>query len=69
MIAATETATTFRYRFLVDDRIVHCGITTDLARREREHRVRWPSGRIEPVGEPTSHAEAWKWMRRQDAAA
>ena len=26
----------FRYRFKVGGRVVHCGFTTDLARRERE---------------------------------
>ena len=65
MVAAAPTTTTYRYRFLVGTRIVHRGITTDLERREREHRRRWPEGRIEPVGEPTSHAEAWEWERQQ----
>ena len=57
--------TTFRYRFKVDGRVVQCGFTTDLARREREHRRRWPTGRIEPVGGPTTREEAWKWERQQ----
>ena len=70
MVTATPTATaTFRYRFLVGSRVVHQGITTDLERREREHQRRWPGGHIEPVGEPTSHAEAWDWERRQSRAA
>ena len=55
MVAATPTATaTFRYRFLVGSRVVHQGITTDLERREREHRRRCPGGHIKPVGEPTA---------------
>ena len=57
--------TVFKYRFEVDGRVVHCGITTDLARREREHRRRWPTGRIEQVGPATTHEDAWKWERRQ----
>ena len=65
MVATTPTATTFRYQFLVGSRVVHQGITTDLKRREREHRHRWPGGRIEAVGEPTSHADAWDWERQQ----
>ena len=65
MVATTPTAPTFRYRFLVGSRVVHQGITTDLKRREREHRRRWPGGRIEAVGEPTSHADAWDWERQQ----
>ena len=56
---------TFRYHFKVDGRIVYRGFTADLARREQEHRRRWPTGRIEQVGGPTSHEEAWKWERQQ----
>ena len=69
MVAATPTTTTtYRYRFLVGTRVVHQGITTDLERRQREHRRRWPGGRIEAVGGPTSHAEAWEWERQQATA-
>lgn len=57
--------TTFKYRFKVDGQVVHCGFTTDLARREQEHRRRWPTGRIEQVGGPTTHEEAWEWERQQ----
>ena len=65
MDTATVANTTYRYRFLVDDRVVYHGITTDLFRREREHQRRWPGGRIEQVGDPTSHREAWDWEREQ----
>ena len=57
--------TTYRYRFMVDGRVVHYGITADLARREREHRRRWPTGRIEQVGPATTREEAWSWERQQ----
>ena len=57
--------TTYRYRFKVDGRIVHCGITTDLARREHEHRRRWPAGCIEQVGPAATREEAWDWERQQ----
>ena len=63
-VPATSTKT-YRYRFKVDSRVVHYGITTDLARREREHRKRWPGGAIEKVGQPTSHRDAWEWEREQ----
>ena len=56
---------TYRYRFKVGGKIVHCGITTDLARREQEHRRRWPTGNIEQVGRATTHEDAWTWERRQ----
>ena len=42
--------TTYRYRFKGHGRVVYCGIITDLARREHEHRCRWPTGCIEQVG-------------------
>lgn len=59
--------TAIRYRFKVGGKVVHCGVTTDLARREREHRLRWPAGSIEQVGPPTTREEAWKWERQQAA--
>ena len=55
---------TFKYQLKVDGRIVYYGFTTDLQRREQEHRVRWPRARIEQIGEPTSHQEAWEWERQ-----
>ena len=57
--------TVIRYRFKVGGKVVHCGVTTDLVRREREHRRRWPTGSIEQVGLPTTREEAWKWERQQ----
>lgn len=57
--------TTYRYRFWVDGKVVYCGITSDVARREREHRRRWPEGHIEQVGPPTTHEDAWNWEKRQ----
>lgn len=65
MVAPTPTTKTYRYRFWVGSRVVYRGITTDLERREREHRHRWPEGRIEAIGRPTSHAKAWEWERQQ----
>lgn len=60
-----STIRTYKYRLKVNDRVVHQGITTDLRRREQEHRRRWPTARIEQVGEATSHREAWEWEREQ----
>ncbi len=67
MHATTRANGTYRYQFLVDDRVVCHGITTDLYRRQREHQRRWPDGHIEQVGDPTSHREAWEWQRDQPA--
>ena len=63
MDSADVANATYRYRFLVEGRVVYHGITTDLHRHEREHQRRWPSGRIEQVGGRTSHREAWEWER------
>ncbi len=57
--------TTFRYRFKVGGKVVYFGITSDLVRREHEHRRRWPTGCIEQVGPPTTREEAWEWERKQ----
>lgn len=65
MEAAAAPVRTYKYRFKVDGRVVYYGITTDLQRREREHRQRWPDGGIEQVGQPTSHRDAWEWERQQ----
>lgn len=59
------TKATYKYRFKVNGRVVYCGITSDLERRELEHRCRWPNGLIEQVGMATTHEEAWKWERQQ----
>lgn len=57
--------TTYKYRLKVDGQVVHCGITNDLERREREHRRRWPTGRIEQVGKRTTREDAWRWEKEQ----
>ncbi len=56
---------TYKYRFKVYGKVVYCGITTDLKRREQEHRRRWPKGQIEQVGRRTTHKGAWNWERQQ----
>ena len=55
----------YKYSFKVDGKIVLCGTTSDLLRREREHRRRWPAGRIEQVGSATTREDAWQWERQQ----
>ena len=56
---------TIKYLFKVEGKVVHWGITTDLKRREAEHRRRWPNGRIEQVGTATTREDAWEWERQQ----
>ena len=59
--------TTYKYCFKVGNKVVHSGITNDLERREREHRRRWPNGRIEQVGRRTTREDAWRWEKEQAA--
>ncbi len=54
---------TYRYQLKDGNRIVHIGVTSDPARREVEHRTRWPSARINTVGTKTTRAEALRWER------
>lgn len=58
------TRNTYRYQLKVGDNVVLYGFTTDLRRREREHRRRWPQAEVEPIGGPTTHREAWEWERQ-----
>lgn len=59
---------TCKYRLIVDGETVLFDITADLARRELEHRVRWPGGRIEKVGRATTFEAGWHWQRREERA-
>lgn len=54
---------TLKYHFKVGSRIVHRGVTNDLERREREHKVRWPKGHIQKVGNKTTRESAFAWER------
>ena len=56
---------TYKYHLKVDGKVVLSDITNDLKRREKEHRRRWPTGRIEKVGRATTHAKAWHWKQQQ----
>ena len=53
----------YKYEFKVGDKVVHRGITNDLARREREHRKEWPDGHMKQVGRRTTKEAARKWER------
>ena len=53
----------YTYHFYYGGKIVHGGITTDLARREQEHQQKWPSGYIRKVGGPMPEAQARAWEK------
>ena len=54
---------TYKYVLKVDGKIVYRGVTNDLKRRQAEHRVRWPDGQVQRVGEKTTMEQALNWMR------
>lgn len=65
--------TPYTYHFVVIDSrggltVVHGGITTNPARREREHREKWPNGSLRIVGGPMSESAARAWERKEGYA-
>ena len=70
-----QTRSTYKYWFKVGNLRVHCGITNDLSRREREHQLSgevtrhngkkyyWKNGHIVKVGNMTTREAAMNWER------
>lgn len=56
---------TYKYVFKVGNKIVHGGITDDLARREEEHQVKWPKGHIKQEGRCTTEEAAREWEKKK----
>jgi len=54
-----------KYDYKVGNKIKHSGITTDLERREEEHRQRLPDGHIVQVGRATTEKAAKKWEEKK----
>ena len=70
---------TCKYYVKIGNKIVHGGITSDLDRREQEHKQKWPNGHIFKVGRKpllmtvniAPEASVWKsdtpgWMWRDE---
>ena len=55
---ANKPRDTFKYQLRVGRKIVHGGITNDLARRESEHKQKWPNAKITKVGNKTTRDAA-----------
>jgi predicted GIY-YIG superfamily endonuclease len=55
---------TFKYHLKRGARVVHRGITNDLARREAEHQDRFPGATIHQVGRRTTREAALEWERQ-----
>lgn len=56
---------TYKYYFKVGNQIVHVGITSDLSRREGEHRRDRPNGHIVQVGNKVTREAALQWEREE----
>jgi len=54
---------TYKYHFKDGNEILHCGITNDLDRREKEHKRDFhkPNGHIVQVGNITTREAAFDW--------
>ena len=59
----TRPRNTYKYQFKVGNKIVHAGITTDLERREQEHKQKWSKGHIVQVGRKTTGDAAREWEK------
>jgi len=55
---------TYKYHLKRGQKVVYRGITSDLARREVEHRQNYPGTHIQQVGRKTSRDAALKWERQ-----
>lgn len=55
---------TYKYHLKDGHRVVHRGITNDLARREAEHQEEFPNSRIVQIGRRTTREAALDWERR-----
>ena len=62
--------TTYKYHFKLGNKIVHTGITTDIDRRQAEHRRKpgWEQGHIFQVGVRTTFDAARAWEDEQQNA-
>ena len=55
---------TYKYTVELGPRTVYVGVTTDLGRRTKEHRRRWPSATIKRAGQVTTRDRALAWEAR-----
>ena len=55
---------TYKYQLKKGAKVVHRGITYDLARREVEHQKEYPASHIVPIGRRTTREAALKWERQ-----
>ena len=53
---------TYKYHFKVGSTIKYRGVTSDINRREKEHKRRWPDGIMVIIGGKTTRQKALEWL-------
>lgn len=59
------TRDTYKYHLRLQGKIVFVDVTSDLVRREQEHKARHPDSQIEQVGRRTTRKAALRWLEKQ----
>lgn len=54
-----------KYTVSVKGKVVHGSITTDLERRKREHKERWPKSIVRRMGGKVTEESAREWERKK----
>jgi len=57
-----------KYDVIVNGKIKHSGITTDLKRRTEEHKAKWPGARVKQVGGSVTEKSAREWEKTKKKA-
>lgn len=55
---------THKYHFKLGNKVTHIGITTNLTRREYEHKRELPEGHIVKVGRRVGRESTLRWKRK-----
>lgn len=55
---------TYKYVVKIGKRVVHQGVTSDLKRREAEHKAHSPKSHVVKIGRKTTRERALEWERR-----
>ena len=57
-----------KYDVVVDGKIKHSGITTDIKRRAEEHKAKWSKAKIKQVGGSVTEESAREWEKTKKKA-
>ncbi len=54
---------TYKFHVILGRKVVHRGITNDLARVQAEMQRTWPASEVRQIGRKTNRAHALRWER------